>query len=106
MLSVRIRRRFDTEELIAATAMANVVTIVLIVIAGWNRQDHLFGPPIGATIAGTIAAAFIVDRAARRSGTTDWALVAVLSFLAFAVAGIVGFFIGFVFSLSGSSWVG
>jgi hypothetical protein len=103
-LAVRVRRRFDTEELVLASGIFIAVAVIAIIAFGWRKQDFLYGPPIGAMIAGTIAAATTVNHLASRSPHVDDPLMHVLAVVAFAVGAVLGFFGGFFFALQGSSW--
>lgn len=105
-LAVRVRRRFDTEELMLASGVFIAVAIAGIVAFGWGKQDFLYGPLIGAVIAGTVAAAVTVNHLVSRSPDTDVMLMHVLTVVAFAVGALPGFLAGFLFFLQGSSWTG
>ncbi|HUF27958.1 MAG TPA: hypothetical protein VMM18_13365 [Gemmatimonadaceae bacterium] len=105
-LAVWIRRRFDTEELIAASAGGIVLQGALVALAGWN-QEHFPGAPFfGAMALGTIATAFAIDRLAGRSTTPDTLLEAVAGYVAFVAGAVIGLTIGFLFMLRGSGWTG
>jgi hypothetical protein len=103
-VAVRVRRRFDTEELMLASGIFIAVAIAGIVTFGWGKQDFLYGPLIGATIAGTMAAATTVNHLASRSPDADVPMMHVLAVVAFAVGAILGFLAGFLFFLQGTSW--
>jgi hypothetical protein len=105
-LAVWVRRRFDTEEMIAASAGAIVLQGALVVIAGWNRDDFPSAPMFVGMALGTIAAACAVERMVARSTTPAPGFEAAAGFVAFVVGSIVGFYIGFLFSLRGGAWVG
>lgn len=106
VIAVRVRRRFDTEELILSSGVFIAVAIAGIVAFGWGKQDFLYGPLIGATTAGTLAAAAVVNYLASRPAEPDGPIMHALAVVAFGVGAVLGFFAGFLFFLQGSSWTG
>jgi hypothetical protein len=105
-IAVRVRRHFDTEELILASGIFIAVTIAGIIAFGWGKPDFLYGPLIGAATVGTIAAAAVVNYLVARSPDPDVPIMHVLAVVAFGVGAVLGFFGGFLFFLQGSSWTG
>jgi hypothetical protein len=103
-VAVWVRRRFDTEELIAASAAGFVVLGGLVVAFGWTQDDFLYGPALGATFVGIAAAAFTVEQLVTRSIVSEPAREAVIGYVAYVVGAIVGFYVGFLFSLRGLGW--
>lgn len=103
-LAVRVRRAFAVEELIAASAAACLLLGALIVAVGWSQNDFLYAPPVAAVIAGTAAAAFTVDRLVTASTAADARREMIAGYVAYLAGALIGFYVGFLFSLRGLSW--
>lgn len=86
--------------MIIAGLVAVVIIGIGIVLAGWGEDDFLYAPPFGAVIVGTIATSITVSRLVDASKLTDVILLNAVALLAFGLGAAVGFYVGFLISLS------
>ena len=103
-VAIRVRRRFDSEEVLLAAAIFVGLGAAAIVVAGWGKPDFLYGPMFGTLIGGTAAGAGAVNYLASRSPDPDVPLMHALAVMAFGGGANIGFNVGYMFSAMGLGW--